>query len=102
MSALLLSVILSLQTPKDAPWPVHESVEGGFSIAFPGAPERRTEKASSPQGAVDVPTLILQKDDVVYAIFHHDIPPLPTAAVEKYLDNLRDGRKSQGRILQET
>lgn len=101
MSTFLLLATAILFPSPDDPWPVYKSADGGYSIAFPGAPQSRTEQAPSPKGPVDLPTATLQKGDVVYAITYFDVPPIPSARVDEYLDTLRDGRKSQGRIVRE-
>jgi hypothetical protein len=90
-------------TGRGPAWRTYTAKKGDFSVKLPAKPDERDQHGMGQFGQLDVHVVILQVEDVVYAAYYHDNPPIPEASREAYLVNMRDGtvRSHGGELLSE-
>ena len=102
---LLLVLLLASGCGGEKEWRRFEPEIGGFSILFPGTPEKQTETVPTAGGTIETTFFLVEQEDMGYSVNLADYSEmsLSESDVEVVLDGAREGavRNVGGELLEE-
>jgi hypothetical protein len=103
---LLLVLLLASGCGGGTEWQRFEPEIGGFSILFPGTPEKQTETVPTAGGTIETVFFLVEQEDMGYSVNLADYSEvsLSEGDVELMLEGAREGavRNVGGDLLEET